>query len=95
MTKKIQALGYVKGSVIAGTPLLPENTAVTGHEFHYSRLLPDTDVRYAMALTRGKGIDSGRDGLIAGNALGTYTHAYFTKKIARGVVGAAMRYSRQ
>lgn len=94
MTKKIQALGYVKGSVITDSPILSRDTAFTGHEFHYSRLLPDADVYYTMELSRGKGIDSGKDGIIAGNALGAYTHAYFTKTMAGDIVKAAIRFSR-
>lgn len=94
MTKKIQALGYVKGSVVTGSALLAPSTCITGHEFHYSRLIPDRDSRYALKLSRGNGIEDGKDGLIAGSALAAYTHAYFSDDIARGIVDAATRYSR-
>jgi cobyrinic acid a,c-diamide synthase len=93
MTGKIQALGYVKGSIISSSPLFKQNASITGHEFHYSRILPDSDARYALKLVRGKGIDSGNDGLIAGNALGTYTHAYFSPAMAMDLVGAARLFS--
>lgn len=89
MTLKIQALGYVKGSVVSDSTILALGTPLTGHEFHYSRLLPDADVRYALTLTRGKGIDQGRDGLMAGHTLGMYTHAYFTRPLARELVRSA------
>lgn len=88
MTKKIQALGYVKGSVITKGPILPKGTGITGHEFHYSRLLPDHDVRFAMRLERGRGIENGNDGLVAGTAHGMYTHAYFSKSLAADIVKA-------
>jgi len=88
MTKKIQALGYVKGSIVAKGSILPKGTGITGHEFHYSRLLPDHDVRFAMRLERGRGIENGNDGLMAGTAQGMYTHAYFSKSLAAGIVKA-------
>jgi len=91
MTRKIQALGYVQGSVVSDAAILALDTPLTGHEFHYSRLLPDMDARYALILTRGKGIDHGRDGLFAKNTLGMYTHAYFTRPLARELVGSAGR----
>ncbi len=91
MTKKIQALGYVKGSVVSDSAILALGTPLTGHEFHYSRLLPDADVRYALALTRGKGIDHGRDGLMAESTLGMYTHAYFTRSLAQELVRSGAR----
>jgi cobyrinic acid a,c-diamide synthase len=95
MTKKIQALGYVKGTAIPGPSFLSGNDTILGHEFHYSRILPDTGVRYAMKLSRGKGIDAGNDGLVTGNALGCYTHAYFTKAMVQDFIRAALQYSRQ
>lgn len=94
MTGKIQALGYVKGSVVADSSILSHNLIITGHEFHYSRLLPEADARYAIALTRGKGIEASQDGIISENALGTYTHAYFTRKTASDLVASALRFSR-
>jgi cobyrinic acid a,c-diamide synthase len=93
MTNKIQALGYVKGESIQNTSFLPPSQFITGHEFHYSCLHPDRDAQFAFRLTRGKGIESGKDGLFSGNALGTYTHAYFTDSFADIFVDAASRFS--
>jgi len=95
MTNKIQALGYVKGESIQNTSFLPPSQFITGHEFHYSCLHPDRDAQFAFRLTRGKGIESGKDGLFSGNALGTYTHAYFTDSFADIFVDAASRFSNQ
>ncbi len=72
-----------KGESIGNTSFLPPLQSITGHEFHYSRVLPDRDAQFAFRLTRGKGIDSGKDGLTSGNALGTFTHAYFTDAFAK------------
>jgi cobyrinic acid a,c-diamide synthase len=94
MTKHIQALGYVKGTVISAGTFLPEGLAVTGHEFHYSQLIPDNDAQFSLTLTRGKGICDGKDGLVSGNAVGQYTHAYFSPSFARSLVDAAASFSR-
>ncbi len=94
MTPGIQALGYVKGTSIGNSSFLPPSVSITGHEFHYSRLFPDRDAKFLFRLSRGKGIDSGKDGLVSVNAVGTYTHAYFTDKFAGIFVKAAHHFSR-
>ena len=94
MTGKLQALGYVKGKVGSQGSFLSAGTEIIGHEFHYSQLLPDRDARYVLTLARGKGIEDGKDGLIAANTLGTYTHAYFSRAFARDFVHAAASFSR-
>jgi cobyrinic acid a,c-diamide synthase len=95
MTKRIQALGYTKGTVTsAGAAFLTPCQTVTGHEFHYSRLDPDRDARFTITLSRGKGISDGRDGLVSLNAVGQYTHAYFSPAFARCFVDAAFSFSR-
>jgi len=93
MTNKIQALGYVRGESIGNTSFLPQLQCLTGHEFHYSVMNPDRDAQFAFRLTRGKGIKSGKEGLVSGNVLGTYTHAYFTDSFAGIFVDAACRFS--
>jgi cobyrinic acid a,c-diamide synthase len=92
MTHRIQALGYVKGEGISGHSFFPSGQTVTGHEFHYSRLEPSRDARYAIRLSRGKGIDGGKDGLISQNVLGCYTHAYFTSSFADALADSALRF---
>jgi cobyrinic acid a,c-diamide synthase len=94
MTKRIQALGYVKGTVSGAGSFLPAGLGITGHEFHYSRIDPDRDARFMIRLSRGKGIDGGSDALYAANALGMYTHGYFSPAFARDFTEAAHAYSR-
>ena len=94
MTNKIEALGYVKGESRGNVSFLPSLQPITGHEFHYSHLHPDHDAQFAFRLTRGKGIDSGKDGLVSGNAVGTYSHAYFTDSFARTFIDAAYHFSK-
>ncbi|MDD1711741.1 MAG: cobyrinate a,c-diamide synthase [Methanoregulaceae archaeon] len=95
MTGRIQALGYVKGSGTGEISYVPSSVGITGHEFHYSRLDPDTDARYAINLERGKGIMAGKDGLVSQNALGCYTHAYFTPVFTEKFVKAAVLFSKR
>lgn len=92
MTKRIQALGYIKGEAKTGSPAIAGPSGIVGHEFHYSRILPDRDVHYAYKLSRGKGISEGRDGMYVENAIGSYTHRYFSDKFARAFVEAAKNH---
>jgi cobyrinic acid a,c-diamide synthase len=94
MTKKVQALGYVQGKSTGDIGFIPASQGIQGHEFHYSRVFPQKDAQFAFHLMRGKGIDDGRDGLIAHNTLGTYTHAYFSDAFAKNFIDAAVRFSR-
>ena len=77
MEKRFVALNYVIGTTTADSPVFPAGMRFRGHEFHYSRTIPDDDVRYLFALERGIGIRDGRDGILAGSVLGGYTHMYF------------------
>jgi len=94
MTKKIQALGYVKGESVGAGSFLSLAGIISGHEFHYSRLHPDSDARYAFRLSRGKGIARGNDGLFTGNAIGMYTHVYFSQKLADLFVDRAVKFQK-
>jgi len=76
MEKRFVSLNYVVGKV-TGESLFPVGMDFRGHEFHYSRTIPDADVRYVFTLTRGNGISNGKDGIQAGSVLGGYTHMYF------------------
>ena len=93
MTGHIQALGYVKGESVGSHSFLPAGQQIAGHEFHYSRMEPARDAQYALRLSRGKGIEAGNDGMISRNALGCYTHAYFTRSFAAAFVDAAAKFS--
>ncbi len=94
MTDRIQALGYVEARVTGNAPVLMPGSTFFGHEFHYSRLDCATDAKFALKLLRGDGICGGRDGFIAQNAIGGYTHAYFTEEFAGALVRAAIAYQR-
>jgi len=95
MTSRIQALGYVKGTGTGEISYMPASLGIAGHEFHYSCLDPDTDARYAINLSRGKGITAGKDGLVSHYALGCYTHAYFTPAFGQNFADAAKIFSKR
>ncbi len=94
MTEKVQALGYSDGDWSGGPTLAPLSGRILGHEFHYSQVECRQDARFAISLTRGRGIASGKDGLYAGESLAAYTHAYFPASFASSLVEAASAYRR-
>jgi len=90
--------GYQVVTVDAGNPFFEVGTELTGHEFHYSRVVRhDGDVRSAFAVQRGTGAIDGRDGLTSGNVLATYLHLHARGGTAwaEGLVRAAQRFRRQ
>jgi len=95
MTKRLAALGYVKGAFSGPAGLWPGTVAVRGHEFHYSRVECDRDARFALRLSAGKGISDGNDGLFEHATIGAYTHAYFSDAFARRFVDAAAAWARR
>ncbi len=94
MADRVQALGYVEARVVGRTPVFEQGASFRGQEFHYSRLDCAPDARFVLELSRGRGIVDGRDGLIEQNAVGQYTHAYFTVGFAGRFVQAATAYRR-
>ena len=94
MTKKLQALGYVKGKYHDHTGFWAGASSVLGHEFHYSRTECDPDARFSLRLTQGTGIQDGNDGLTEQNTIGAYTHAYFSDTFCQQFVAAAEAFRR-
>jgi cobyrinic acid a,c-diamide synthase len=92
MTKKIQALGYVNGKSVGTGSFLSSAGTISGHEFHYSRVDPDRDAGYVFRLSRGKGIIEHNDGIFTQNAIGMYTHVYFSQKFADLLVSTAAKF---
>jgi len=95
MEKRFQALGYTIGTFHAGPSVFTPGAAIRGHEFHYSRLIPDRDARFAITLTKGTGIANGQDGVYTNNCMGAYTHAYFSCTNAEDLIRAALAYKKQ
>jgi cobyrinic acid a,c-diamide synthase len=95
MTGGIRGLGYVDATCVAGPLPGLVGVRVRGHEFHYSDCSPDEDARYALALSRGRGLGDGRDGLCEYGTIAGYTHAYFSDRFCSAFVGAARAYARR
>ncbi len=92
MTKKVQALGYVKGESVEGESFFQPSISLIGHEFHYSNVSPQPDARYAFRLCRGRGIADGNDGLVSNNTIGAYTHAYFSNAFIKSFTDEMERW---
>ena len=75
---------YVIADALPGNPLF--RGRVRAHEYHYSEVTATGDSDFGFDVLRGQGIASKKDGLIAGNSLGTYMHqhALSTKDWAAG-----------
>jgi len=76
MTNRVQALGYTEAEVVSDSPLAEKGRMIRGHEFHYSVTEADRDARFVYELKRGKGIDSGMDGLVEHNTMASYMHTH-------------------
>ncbi|MDH7510524.1 MAG: cobyrinate a,c-diamide synthase [Methanolinea sp.] len=94
MTGKLQALDYVSGVWSGGAPLAPSGSSMRGHEFHYSAVACRADARFALRLSRGRGISSGMDGLYEHGSVGTYAHSHFSFAFAESFVRAARDWQR-
>ncbi len=78
MGKKPQGHGYTVLEVARDNPYFSPGTVLKGHEFHYSRIVPDPGPEAPMAfnVSRGAGIGGHREGLLFKNVLATYTHLH-------------------
>jgi cobyrinic acid a,c-diamide synthase len=81
--RKPQGLGYVMAETLEENPFHPIGASFPGHEFHFSRVIPDTlnTQTHIFRLTRGRGMTAaadgtGRDGLLHNNTFASYTHIY-------------------
>lgn len=87
-----QGHGYAELLVDRPNPFFAQGIRIKGHEFHYSRILPDgVPPLTACAVLRGTGCLEGRDAVVAGNVWAAYTHlhALATPDWAGAVVNAA------
>lgn len=93
---KPQGLGYAEASVICEQPFHPKETALVGHEFHYSKAIPDdgAELTFCLKLSRGNGMLAGFDGVRHKNTFAAYlhTHALNTAHWATRFVTAARAF---
>jgi cobyrinic acid a,c-diamide synthase len=93
--KQPQGHGYMEVETEAGSPFFPAGIRLRGHEFHYSRVLEETDdISTVYRVIRGTGTGQGRDGLQQGNTVASYLHlhALGAPQWAPGLVAAARRF---
>ncbi|MDD2835172.1 MAG: hydrogenobyrinic acid a,c-diamide synthase (glutamine-hydrolyzing) [Methanothrix sp.] len=95
MTKRLAALGYAEAKTVGQNPIAGLGKTLRGHEFHYSRFSCDKDARFAYRLSRGKGIQDGRDGLVEHNTLGGYLHAHFFSFSVKRFIESCRDYRRK
>ena len=92
VSKTPQGHGYMELAVDRPNPFFPVGTRLRGHEFHYSRIVLESEApATACSVSRGVGCFSGRDGVVLGNVWAGYTHlhALATPEWARALLRAA------
>lgn len=91
---------YVMADANADNPLF--SGPVRGHEYHYSDIYPADGSRFGFDVRRGLGISGSRDGLVRGNAVGSYMHQHALSErdwigtaVERILSGRRRRYNRR
>ncbi|MEE9912272.1 MAG: cobyrinate a,c-diamide synthase [Deltaproteobacteria bacterium] len=96
MEKRPQGHGYTTLTVDRENPFFPIGQTLTGHEFHYCRILSqrDDESHTACRVVRGTGMDGQRDGLCRKNILAGFTHlhALGTPEWADALIERASHY---
>jgi cobyrinic acid a,c-diamide synthase len=98
MEKKPQGHGYTHLVVDRENPFFPIGTAITGHEFHYCRILShgNDETHTAFNILKGTGMDGRREGMCRENILAGFTHlhALGTPEWADALINSARQYRR-
>jgi cobyrinic acid a,c-diamide synthase len=91
-TESPQGHGYVELLVDRPNPFFPLGAQLRGHEFHYSRIVPQAaPPATACAVVRGAGCGQARDAAVTDNVWAAYTHlhALATPEWAGAMIRAA------
>jgi len=96
MEKRPQGHGYTTLVADKENPFFPVGATITGHEFHYCRILSleAEETHTAFNVLKGTGIDGHREGLCRKNILAGFTHlhALGTPEWAGALIGRARQY---
>ncbi|KLU65344.1 cobyrinic acid A,C-diamide synthase [Desulfosporosinus acididurans] len=76
MTKRLQGIGYRRGVFREDNFLGPRGTVVRGHEFHYSRVIYESEVPAVYELFKGEQPDR-LEGYMRNNLVASYLHLNF------------------
>ena len=94
LCERPQGLGYTEARVVRENPFFEVGRTIRGHEFHYSRCVPDVvadpegaALEFVLDMTRGSGMLHGRDGVVRANVYAAYNHIF-----ALGEPGWAERF---
>lgn len=78
MEKSLVGMGYIEAEALANNVISIIGQKLRGHEFHYSRMIPDEpDFSYAFRLTRNRSGETFMDGYARDNILASYFHLHF------------------
>ncbi len=92
-TSRPQGHGYEVARVVGENPYFEQGVVLTGHEFHYSKIVGGADRDLAvLELERGTGCGEGRDGLVKGRVWASYLHlhALGTPEWAEGLLNMSV-----
>jgi cobyrinic acid a,c-diamide synthase len=96
MCAEPQGHGYTTMVVDRENPFFPVGKTLRGHEFHYSRVMPEGDPPpTACSMRRGTGCSGGRDAFVLNNVWASYAHlhAVASPDWAPGLLAAARRHA--
>ena len=78
LERRPRAHGYTIIAVDGDNPYFETGKTISAHEFHYCRVdeVNLDSARLVFSVSRGEGIAYGRDGMVKGNVLATFSHIH-------------------
>ena len=77
MTSKLVQFGYVVIELTRDCLLGTRGTAIRGHSFHYSRIVPEAGTQTSYRVQYSLSGKEEAEGYIVGNILASYIHLHF------------------
>ena len=77
MQKKLQRVGYVKGTALSSSIIAEKGDELKGHEFHFSTMEDEGNFSWAYSLQGTRQKTSHIEGYSHGNILASYLHLSF------------------
>lgn len=97
MESKLQTVGYITARALSDNILCSMGDTMRGHEFHFSRILPDTqnaDFKWAFQMEKVRTGESYPGGFANNNLLASYLHMHFAgnEEAARNFINQCKAY---